>query len=313
MALKLRQIEAFRAVMREGSMVRASSALAVTQPAVSYLIGSLESAVGFALFRREKGKLIPTPEAHQLIDEVDRLYESVDEVEAVARLIANHQRAVLRILLTPALSTGACVQAIGRYAARHPGMRLDIDTAHRATILRRLLSGHADLAVLSLPVETDRIVATSVFTSDLVCVLPAHHEPPRPDTITPDDLAGVPLIGLKPSGVIRPIVDRWFSAAGVKPSFDIEVRDAWTAIELVRSGVGAAIVGRISVPPFGADPLRVLTLAPAERIEIGIVSPASLPVHRTVGALADFLRTQMQLKPCAESSSTCRKATAPPD
>jgi len=187
-------------------MVRASSALAVTQPAVSYLIGSLESAVGFALFRREKGKLIPTPEAHQLIDEVDRLYESVDEVEAVARLIANHQRAVLRILLTPALSTGACVQAIGRYAARHPGMRLDIDTAHRATILRRLLSGHADLAVLSLPVETDRIVATSVFTSDLVCVLPAHHEPPRPDTITPDDLAGVPLIGLKPSGVIRPLV-----------------------------------------------------------------------------------------------------------
>lgn len=33
MALKLRQIEAFRAVMREGSMVRASAAMAITQPA----------------------------------------------------------------------------------------------------------------------------------------------------------------------------------------------------------------------------------------------------------------------------------------
>jgi len=293
-------------------MVRASAALSITQPAVSYLIGSLESAVGFALFRREKGKLIPTPEAHQLIDEVDRLYESVDEVEAVAHLIANHQRAVLRILLTPALSTGACVQAIGRYAARHPGLRLDIDTAHRATIVRRLLSGHADLAVLSLPVETDRIVATSVFASDLVCVLPAHHEPPLPDAVTPADLADIPLIGLKPSGVIRPIVDRWFSAAEIKPRFDIEVRDAWTAIELVRGGVGAAIVGRISVPPLGADPLRVLTLSPAERIEIGVVSPASPPPNRTVGALADFLRAQLQLKPCAASSSTCRTAAGPP-
>ncbi|GAA4339450.1 LysR family transcriptional regulator [Pigmentiphaga soli] len=293
MTLKLRQIEAFRAVMREGTMVRASAVLSITQPAVSYLIGSLESAVGFPLFVRAKGKLIPTPEAHQLVNEVDRLYEGLDEIETVARLIANHQRAVLRILLTPALSTGACVHAIGRYAAQHPGIRLDIDTAHRATIVRRILAGQADLAVVSLPVETDRIATTRVFSSDLVCVAPAGLPPAAGDAASPADLADCPLIGLKPSGLIRPIVDRWFAAAGVAPRFDVEVRDAWTAIELVRSGVGAAIVARISVPPFGGQPLRTLALAPAERIEIGVVSPAAPHPDRTVESLVAFLRRQL--------------------
>lgn len=49
MPIKLRQIEAFRTVMREGSMVRASAAMAVTQPAISYMISGLEAAVGFPL------------------------------------------------------------------------------------------------------------------------------------------------------------------------------------------------------------------------------------------------------------------------
>lgn len=43
--------------MREGSMVRASSAMAITQPAISYLISSLEKEVGFELFSRRGGKL----------------------------------------------------------------------------------------------------------------------------------------------------------------------------------------------------------------------------------------------------------------
>lgn len=38
-------------------MVRASSAMAITQPAISYLISGLEKEVGFELFSRRGGKL----------------------------------------------------------------------------------------------------------------------------------------------------------------------------------------------------------------------------------------------------------------
>ncbi|WP_325052329.1 LysR family transcriptional regulator [Sinorhizobium meliloti] len=60
--MNFRQIEAFRAVIISGTVSRAAELMGVTQPNVSRLVGELEEAIGFALFDRVKGRLIPTPE-----------------------------------------------------------------------------------------------------------------------------------------------------------------------------------------------------------------------------------------------------------
>jgi molybdenum-dependent DNA-binding transcriptional regulator ModE len=57
-----RQLEIFNAVMISGSASRAAELLQVTQPAVSRAIVDLEEAIGFSLFDRIRGRLVPTPE-----------------------------------------------------------------------------------------------------------------------------------------------------------------------------------------------------------------------------------------------------------
>ena len=49
-----RQIEAFEAVMKTGSMTLAGKLLFITQPAVSRLTIELEQELGFKLFERKK-------------------------------------------------------------------------------------------------------------------------------------------------------------------------------------------------------------------------------------------------------------------
>lgn len=293
MALRLRQIEAFRAVIREGSMVRASAVLSVTQPAVSYLIGSLETAVGFPLFVRARGKLTPTPEALQLMTEVDRLYDGLGGIESAARQIANHERATVRILITQALCGGPIVRDIGRFAALHPGLKLDIDIAHRTQIEQRVHSGLADLGISSLPAtaspQTERI---RLFRSRFVCVYPTARGWSQKVEIVPQDLEGESIVALNVSGLIRARVDRWFAAAGVVPRYAMEVGDAGIAIELVRGGLGVTIVSALSVPSQGTQGLGVVPLAPAQYVDIGAVLPSSGPANRTVGALVEFLRAQ---------------------
>lgn len=191
MALKLRQIEAFRSVMREGSMVRAGAAMSVTQPAVSYLISSLEAEVGFNLFSRRGGKITATPEALQLMAEVDRLYDGVDGIQTAARQIANHERATIRILVTQALANGQVVRRIGEFGAAHLGLKLDVDVDRRMTVLHRISSAQADLGVLSLPPEMEGVVATRLFDSEFLCVCPSPGVLDRKPSVTAKDLSEI--------------------------------------------------------------------------------------------------------------------------
>lgn len=287
MALKLRQIEAFRAVMREGSMVRASSAMAITQPAVSYLISSLEASVGFALFSRQGGKLSATPEAMQLMADVDRLYEGLDAIEAAARRIANYDKAVIRVFMSQALAASRILGSIGQFAAAHPGLKLDLDVGHRSTILHRISSGQIDLGILSLTQEVEPL-STKLFDSELLCLSASPGLLKSQLAVTPSSLATVPIVTLRTSGLVRRIVDAWFSDAGVTPNYVIEAADPAMAIELVRGGLGVTIVSSISVPKSDTS-LIAVPLVPSQTIEIGAVTPASQHPNRAVRALIEFL------------------------
>ena len=71
--MKIRQIEIFRSVMAGGSTIAAATALGLSQSAVSRQLTQLEEELGFELFERSKGRLLPRPEAFALMDEVGEL------------------------------------------------------------------------------------------------------------------------------------------------------------------------------------------------------------------------------------------------
>ncbi|WKU19712.1 LysR family transcriptional regulator [Advenella alkanexedens] len=290
MALKPRQIEAFRAVMREGSMVRASAVMAITQPAISYLINSLETAVGFTLFSRQGGKLSATPEALQFMAEVERLYDGLDRIQEIARQIANYERAAIRILITSAFSAGRIVNGIGQFAAKHPGLKLDIDVEQRMNIMHRINSGQADLGILSLPTGMDGLIVTKLFSTELLCVSSTKGLLEDQDSVTPQSLENLPMVALKSGGLIRPKIEDWFNEAGVKPNYVIEVGDAGTAIELVKGGLGVTIVSSFSFPEQKDSGAIALPLEPPQFIDIGVLLPITQHPNRAVQSLVEFLQ-----------------------
>lgn len=81
----IRQIEAFNAVVKCGSVTRAAEDLFVSQPAVTKLIRAFEDACGFPLFIRESGRLRPTPEARRLYLETEKLLLGVAQIDRAAR------------------------------------------------------------------------------------------------------------------------------------------------------------------------------------------------------------------------------------
>lgn len=78
--MRLRHIEVFNSVMLTGSVSGAARLINVTQPAVSRILQHAELQLGFALFRRAKGRFTPTSEALTLYPYIERLFAQLDEV-----------------------------------------------------------------------------------------------------------------------------------------------------------------------------------------------------------------------------------------
>ena len=119
----LRSLECFRAIIVTGSATAAARQLGLTQPAVSRMLAMLEAAVGFELFHRRKGRLIPTDEALALHREVDIALQSVDRVSRLARNLRNEDFGALSIVSPPSFAEGILSRVIAEFIAEHPSTR----------------------------------------------------------------------------------------------------------------------------------------------------------------------------------------------
>ena len=65
--MRLRHIEIFHAIYTTGSITNAAKILHVSQPSVSKVLSHAEMQLGFKLFERVKGRLVPTEEAEMML------------------------------------------------------------------------------------------------------------------------------------------------------------------------------------------------------------------------------------------------------
>ena len=177
MRINHRQIEAFRAVFQTGSMTAAGALIGVTQPAISRLIRDLEGEIGWSLFDRSAGKLIPTPDAVALFREVQRSYHGLDRVADAAAQLGRRREGELRIAASVAPSFHGLPPVLTRFRKAWPGVLLSLHTASSPEVLDLVAMRHCDLGVAVLPPEAPGVtiealpsaVETSATTPLPIC------------------------------------------------------------------------------------------------------------------------------------------------
>lgn len=102
--LSIRQLQTFREIMRSGSVSAASRVLGRSQPSVSAMLANLEAELGFDLFERRKGRLIPKPEAHFFFEETQEILDRINRSTQTMREIGDLDRGQLKIASLPGAS-----------------------------------------------------------------------------------------------------------------------------------------------------------------------------------------------------------------
>jgi len=296
MAIELRQLEVFRAVMESRSMTGAARALGVSQPAVSSLIARLEQEVGMPLFRREKRTLEPTREALEMYDDVVETLCSVNRLQSRVGSLQGGQRGHLMVAAQPLVGLSVLPMVIARFQRSRPQVMVRLLTGSSAQV-RRLLAGSAfDLGIAEVPIDQPNIMLHR-FTLDLVCVMPPGHRLSEEPVITPAHLDGETLIVPAPEREIRHRIARVLSDAAIRWEVAVEADLFSVACALVAHGAGIAIVDPWTAADVGRGRVVVKPFAPTLSYEIAIYRPPARPLSTLGGQFLEALRSAVDGPP----------------
>lgn len=272
--MNLKQLEAFSAVAKSGSVTLAGRAMNLSQPAVSKLIADLEYSVGFKLFVRERGKgLLITPEGEIFLSEVERSFVGIDVLRRSARDIRDLQRGNLRIAALPALGFGFLPKVIKEYVAQHPTMTIQLQVRSSSTVRQWIANQQFDIGLASRAGDLRGVRMQSFLKCAGVAALPPGHRLARKSVIRPADLAGEPFISLAIEDPTRRRVDRVFEDADVSRNIVVETQYATTICSLVLNGLGCSILSPVVARDHLANGLVTRPFLPRIDFEYMLLTP----------------------------------------
>jgi LysR family transcriptional regulator, glycine cleavage system transcriptional activator len=123
----LNALRAFEAAARHLSFTRAAQELNVTQAAISHQVKSLETHLGFALFRRLNRSLLLTDAGQSLFPPVGDALDGIDQ--AVRRLDTGDAAGVLTVSCLHSFAATWLVPRLVRFRDRHPEIDIRIATS----------------------------------------------------------------------------------------------------------------------------------------------------------------------------------------
>lgn len=286
MNFKFRQLQAFRAIARNGSITRAAAELNVSQPAVSRLLADFSKMVDFPLFRRESGRLIPTTEAEYLLVETTRIFESLGHLEDLRHNLKKRNAGHLRIACLPGFATSHLPKVLLEFLQDRPQVTVTIEPDRPERILEWIVGQQYDCGITDGFSSHPATKSTDV-TIRTVCILPKGHVLAKKPMITPPDLRGEKLIHSRRDSPFFQDLEKAFLAHDEPLNSWIEVRQFTTACTFVSEGHGVSIVSALDAEQYRDRGIEIRPFEPQTTHRLSLLRPATSSASPLV---LDFLR-----------------------
>jgi DNA-binding transcriptional LysR family regulator len=175
-------------------------------------------------------------------------------------------------------------------------VRVSVDLESRFGIEGSLGTRLYDIGIVSLPVAHPLVEIENhpLFRVRIEAVMPADHPLAARPSLTAQDLANEPLLGLWPGQRWRRQVDDFFGAGGVRPAYVVETRSSLMACQLARDGAGIALLDRICSHALDLRGLALRPLEPERWLLFGYVHQARHPPNDQAQAFLECMRDTLR-------------------
>lgn len=273
------QLKAIREVVTTGSLRSAAARLGYSPSAVSQQISSIERQLGVTLFERSARSVRPTAAGAQLARLATRVLSELDSVEEEMRSYASAQSGRLHLGSFWSAGFRLVPAVLLELIQGHPGVDLRYEENDWQTTLPAVVEGALDLAVVaqygtvprSYPPECTQEL---ILEEPLYLLLPKDHRLAQRSQIQVSDLAEERWICASDDTDAAGSLHHICASAGFRPQIIFQTNDYNLPIELVRHGLGVAIVPQLAL------------VDSAEVVQIRLANPSYVrkvyAVHRAV-------------------------------
>ena len=247
MALEIRDLKLVEAIAAEGTMTRAGSRLHITQSALSHQLTQLEADLGVSLFRRLPRGMGITTAGEALLDCARRVLAELQRAEQEIKAAGVAGRGQVRISTECYTCYHWLPARVKEFQTKFPNVEVRIVAEATRHPIPALLAGELDLAVTSRRPTQRALAARELFDDELVAILPPAHRLATRRWLNPADFAGEHLITYSVPPDQLTLYQEFLNPAGVKPLRVSRVDLTEAIIEMVKAGLGIAVLARWAV------------------------------------------------------------------
>lgn len=302
--MNINKLRIFHEVFVTGSITRAAERSYVSQPAASKMLANFEEEIGYKLFVRNNGKLIPTDEALYLHEEVYGILQGVNHLEDSIKRAKNSKTGRLRICTIFGPSYQFLPELIAEYMKDNPGVDVSLHLSGCSAIRQGIASGQYQIGLVDKAQSSSKHDSVA-FDLPCYCAVPKDHPAAQLDVIHPKDLLDLSWITLDSENATTKALKRIYAEVGLPLNRTLEVHTTIHGLSFVNLGMGATLVDILNfryfdkvfqLPNVVLKPFHPSVVEPLEVLTSNL-SPLSGLAKDFYDALIRKLEIQTQLPP----------------
>src|SRR5919201_6230523 len=234
-------------IERRGSLSRAAEAIGIGQPSASQHLRLLEAASGHRLVERTGRGSRLTNAGEVLAARAAQALSTLGAAEEELGALAGLQTGTIHLGASTAPGVYLLPNALGCFRRDHPGVLVEVEVAASAEILKRLLAGRVQLALVGATAADDRIELEPFLEDEVVGVARPGVAPLRNGALEPARLSEFMLLAREPGSSSQQVIDRELRALGIAPAGVWELGSSEAVKRAAREGLGLAFLSRYAV------------------------------------------------------------------
>lgn len=280
--MELHQLRYVLAVAETGNFTRAAEKCAVAQPSLSQQIINLEKELGHKLFHRLGRKAVLTEagtafleRARRILFEVDDATREVRDSEAVERRITVGAIPTIAPYLFPPI--------LALCHRQYPLTVVKVWEDFRDELVRGVLEGELDLAIVALPIKDPRIHTEVLFSEKLLLTVGKNHPLGSKPKVSVEDIKNERFVMMGGKSTLTQEIQRFCGDNQFEPHILCRCAQVATTKFLVALGEGITILPEGSLLPNDRATLVSRPLADRSPTrEIGVIR--HLQRYQSIGA-----------------------------